>query len=366
MSTVINNAVSGFKGFQRWLGENVVGRGESDYSSPEDRKTRDFAMLGAATGALVGATIGTVTGFQAQAQDTIKERWTTHDVTHPHLTGYDHRAVPDYDRECHYEGTGDDRKEVCHDELKGWWHRFDPNVRNDTVGSYNRPYFDHTKGWQPLLGGFVGAAGGALVGLGLGIGANALRNAINKPDPNEEPVVLGKAKQAQLADFTGGAIMAGGAMGAGIGAYLGSKSGNIEMANQQVHTRNWMSPVTVRTEIGRIPADNYEYKWFGFWPGSGEGHGTQGVHRDVPQYNADGSVRMQEVSHEFKTGRYGPITGGIVGGIIGAGAGIATGAAVGLCLKMVFEKAAATQAQHGKDDTKPEKPPVEPPTTKAA
>jgi len=366
--SVVNNAVTGFKGFQRWLGENVVGKGADDYASPEDRKTRDFAVLGAATGALVGATIGTVTGFSAQAQDTIEERWNNHSVTHPHLTGYSHSAIPDYDRECHYEGTGEDRREVCHDELKGWWHRFDPKIRHDNVGQYSSPSFHHSKGWEPLLGGFIGAAGGALVGLGLGIGANALRKAISKPAPDEEPVVLGKAKQDQLADATGAAMMAGGAVGAGLGAWLGSKSGGIEIANQQVNTRTWSAPVTVSTKIGEIPRDNYQYKWFSLWPGNGEGHGTTGVYRDVPQYNSDGTVRMQDVTREFKTGRYGPVMGGILGGVIGAGAGIATGAALGLCLKFVFEKAAATQAEHGKEDKPPKdgKPPVEPPTSQAA
>lgn len=366
--TAINNAVSGFKGFQRWLGENVVGRGADDYSSPEDRKTRDFAVLGAATGALVGATIGTVTGFQAQAQDSIKEQWNGHSISHPHLTGYSHSAIPDYDRECHYEGTGENRREVCHDELKGWWHRFDPKIRHDNVGNYSSPSFNHTKGWEPLLGGFVGAAGGALVGLGLGIGANALRKAIMKPSADEEPVELGKAKQNQLADAAGAAVMAGGAVGAGLGAWLGSRSGGIEVANQQVTTRTWSAPVTVNTKIGEIPRDNYQYKWFSLWPGNGEGHGTTGVYRDVPQYNSDGTVRMQDVTREFKTGRYGPVMGGILGGVIGAGAGIATGAALGLCLKFVFEKAAATQAEHGQED-KPkdqQKPPSDPPTSQAA
>ena len=358
--SAINNAVSGFKGFQRWLGENVVGRnGGDDYSSPGDPKQRDFALLGAATGALAGATIGTVTGFNAQSADSIKESWNQHGITHPYLTGYSHNAIPDYDRVCHYEGSGENRHEVCHEELDGWWHRFSPRIRNDNVGTYSSPSFNHTKGWEPLLGGFLGAAGGALVGLGLGIGANALRNAIVKPSAEEAPVELSQAKHNQLADAAGGAVMAGGVLGAGIGAWLGSRAGGIEIAQQQVNSRTWSAPVLVNTKIGEIPRDNYQHNWIGFgFPGNGEGHGMTSVNRDVPQYNGDGTVRMHDVTREFKTGRYGPVMGGILGGVIGAGAGVASGAALGVCLKFVFEKAAATQAEHAKDN--------KPPTDKAA
>lgn len=327
---------------RQWIGNNIVG---GDYGDGEERTRRDYAVMGAATGALAGAAIGTVTGFAAQSEDSIREEWVTRTATHPELRGYHYSVWTDYSTECHTEGYGEDAREVCHTEIDGWWHNYRPNIHNRPVGTYTEPTFSHTRSWEPLLGGFVGAVAGGVVGLGIGLGVAVLKGAVIEK-PVEKPR-LSDEKRMRLVDFAGNSALVGTVAGAGIGAWLGAEAGRAELGNQEVHTRNWMVPVTQSQHLGDIPRDWYEWNWSGWgWPSNGRNdwsHGSEAVYRQVPLYNADGSVRMEETSETFTTNRYGPIAGGIIGGVVGAGVGLAAGVAVGVGAKLLAEHQAAQE-----------------------
>ncbi|HXE72539.1 MAG TPA: hypothetical protein VNO81_07750, partial [Candidatus Nitrosotenuis sp.] len=171
---------------------------------------------------------------------------------------------------------------------------------------------------------------------GIGVAAAALRRAIDKD--SAPPPRLGEAERRSLADFAGGAALTGTALGAGLGAFMGVRAGQAELGNQEIHRRSWMAPVMQSKYLGEIPRDHYDW----FWPYHDDwGRGSEPVYRQAPVYNADGSVRMQEVSQEFRTGRYGPVAGGILGGLIGAGAGLAAGVAAGVAARLAAEGRAA-------------------------
>lgn len=321
--------------FVRQVGKKVI---DGDFGTELPEQDRDTLVLTTASGAVLGAAVGTYLGFQSQADNRVSEEWRAHNITHPHLTGYSHSAVPDYDRECHYEGSGEDRREVCTDKLEGWWHRYSPDIRNDKVGSYTAPEFHNSNWSQPLLGGFLGALGGGLLGLGIGIGANALKRSLNH---GEEAGAVGQtlpeAKRQELHQTAGLLALGGAAVGVVGGGVLGHVSGVIEQAQKEVHTRDWMGPVLQNQRIGQIPSDYYEHNIGLGLPGLGIGfgRGSQGVYRDVPVYGTDGTPQLQRVQHTFDTARYGPVSGAIMGGIIGGGVGLAAGIAGGTLLKMV-------------------------------
>ena len=322
--------------FVRQVGKKVI---DSDFGTELPEHSRDTLVLATTGGAVLGAAVGTYLGFQSQESNRVNEQWRTHGITHPHLTGYSHSAVPDYDRVCHYEGSGEDRREVCHDELDGWWHRYSANVRHDQVGSYTAPEFHNSNWAEPLLGGFLGALGGGLLGLGIGIGANALKHSLNHgQETGASQRSLPPARREQLHNTAGLLALGGAAVGMVGGGVLGHVSGVIEQAQKEVHSRDWMGTVLQNQRIGEIPSDYYEHNIGLGFPGLGVGFGkgsSQGVYRDVPLYNADGTPQMQQVHHTFDTARYGPVSGAIMGGLIGGGVGLAAGIAGGTLLKMV-------------------------------
>ncbi|MGE0491914.1 MAG: hypothetical protein AB7S38_22065 [Vulcanimicrobiota bacterium] len=325
--------------FRGWVGNQVVG---DDYGSDEERRGRDYAVLGATAGALAGATIGTITGFASQSQDSIREEWVRRAISHPELNGYHYSVIPDYRTECHTEGYGDDAREVCHTEIEGWWHNYSANVTQREVGSYTEPVFHHTNGWEPLMGGFLGAVGGGLLGLGIGLGVNALQRVVT--DGQTQHPKLSPAKREKMVEFSGNAAIAGTVLGAGVGAYFGAKAGAIELGHQEVHPREWMIPVTQNTHIGDIPRDWYQWNWGLGWgfPSRGDdwSHGRDPVYRQVPVYDANGNPAMQQTEKVFTTNRYGPVVGGIVGGLVGAGVGLAAGVAVGTAAKLIEARSA--------------------------
>lgn len=340
----IGGIVSGFKDLRSWVGDNIIGQ-DDGYASKREVRMRDYAVLGAGTGAVAGAAIGVVTGFNSQGNDSITEQMVHRDVLHPSLRGWSHWASPDTYQDCHYEGYGDDRHQVCDTKIRGWWHTYSPRIENRDVGDYTEPRFVHDNKWEPLLGGFLGAIGGAVIGLGVGVGIAALRNALDKaPDQTRPPMSAEQHKN--LSDFAGGAAIVGTVAGAGMGAWVGSRAGFAELGNQEVHTRSWMVPTTQRELLGHIPHDYYEYNWGWGWPSSGYGQPeTDPVYRDVPVYGADGRPTFHETSKEFRTNRYGPVAGGILGGLMGAGIGLATGVAVGVGAKLIAEHRGQTNPE---------------------
>ena len=342
--SAISDAVSSFKSVRSWVGDNIIGQ-DDGYTTRKETRMRDYAVLGAGTGAVAGAAIGVVTGFNAQRADSITEQNVHRDILHPSLHGYTHWATADTYQDCHYEGYGEDRHEVCHTETRGWWHHYSPSISNRDVGDYTEPRFVHDNKWEPLLGGFLGALGGAVVGLGLGVGVAALRNALDKaPDEVNPPMSADQHKN--LSDFAGGAAIAGTVLGAGVGAFVGSRAGFAELGNIEVHQRSWMVPTTQSQLLGHIPNDYYEYNWGWGWPSSGYGRPENDpVYRQVPVYDASGRPTMHEVSKEFRTNRYGPVAGGILGGLMGAGIGLATGVAIGVGAKLIAEHQGRTNPE---------------------
>ncbi len=327
--------------FVSQVGKKVL---DSDFGTSLAEPERDRLLLSTAGGAAVGAAVGTYVGFQSQSNNQVNEVWERRSITHPVLVGHSHSAIPDYDTDCHTEGYGENSREVCNTTLEGWWHRYSPDIRHDQVGSYEAPTFRNSQWMEPLLGGFLGAVGGGLIGLGVGVGINALKKTLQ--DSPEKPVQIAPEKRQELAKTVGAMALGGGALGLVGGALLGNAAGAIENGQKEIHTRNWMGPVMERSRLGEIPADYYEHNIGLGFPGLGVGfgkHSTDPVYRDVPVYNHDGSVRMQQVEKTFDTGRYGVLGGAIMGGMIGTGVGLAAGVAGGTLMKMIESRRAAEQ-----------------------
>lgn len=325
-----------------WVGDQV--RGNDDYGTRQDNRMRDYAVAGGAAGAVVGATIGTIKGFQSQAENEVKEVWEGRTIEHPELDGYRHRTVADVDRWCAKRDDDGD----CTDwdsEIDGWWHRYSPNVRSRVVGEFSEPTFKNQNFLEPLSGAFLGALGGGFVGVLAGVGAAALQNSLedrNTPGAVErfEPQSSKPRAEEALTHRMGGYAIAGTVLGAGVGAYLGVQAGGAEAAANEVNTRSWNIPVYQKETIGHIPDDYYEDNSFFQWgPDSGRGRAeTEPVRRDVPVYDSEGSPRMTETSKTFESKRYGKVLGGIAGGAIGAGVGLATGVTVGLADKILTQQ----------------------------
>ncbi len=339
---MLSSVTQKFGDASRWIGRQVVG--QDDFGRPQDQRTRDYAILGATAGAVTGAAIGVSTGFSSQAGNSIDEVWVERNIVHPEMRGYRHTAVPDFNEVC----TSRNSEGSCtssYTEIRGWWHQYSPNIHNRVVGNFNEPTFRNTNSWEPLKGGVFGALGGGLVGLALGVGAAALHRTLDG-DRVPSEVKLNPETEKALVTRTGAAVIAGTAVGAGVGIYLGNQAGQAELASQQVHTRTWNIPVTQRETIGHIPPSHYEYNWTGFpLPLGGNRAATQAVNRDVPTYNSGGQPRLTGTQKTFETNRYGPIFGGLAGGMIGAGVGLAAGVAFGITDKMLTERKAAKEAQ---------------------
>lgn len=329
----------------RWLGSQVV---DNDFGARDD-KAVDYALIGAGLGAAAGAAVGTMAGFKAQAANSIKEVWVDRTITHPELNGWSHWTSEDSHEEC----TGPDDDRSCTTEIDGWWHHYSPDITNRVVGHYTEPTFQNTKFMEPLLGGLLGAVGGGAIGLAAGIGAAAIQRSLQKGE--ERPrVKMEPEVRTALSEKTGIAMLAGGAVGVGVGAYLGAQAGHIELASQEIHTRSWDIPVTHNETIGYIPSDYYEHNWVGWgWPSSGSGRSADDpVVRAVPDYDRAGDPKLTGTSHTFETNRYGPVFGGIAGGVMGAGVGLAVGVALGVGQKLLTEHNLEKQAEKAKDSGK--------------
>lgn len=334
---MLNSITQKARNVTRWLGRQVT---ENDFGSG-DQKTRDYALVGASVGAVAGAVAGTVAGFNSQAGNSIEEVWVDRQVTHPEMRGYNHSVIPDYSTDCTKDSQGN---EHCVTELDGWWHRYSPNIYHRVVGQFQEPTFQNTNFLEPLLGGFLGAVGGGAIGLAAGIGVAALQRSFHK---SETPAPLKPEVKSALTERTGVAMLAGGAIGAGLGVYLGSQAGAIELASKEIHTRSWDIPVTQTETLGYIPSDYYEYNWSSF-PISIGGNNrpeTVPVNRQVPVYDRAGEPKFTGTTQTFETNRYGPVLGGIAGGLMGAGIGLAAGVAFGVTDKLLTERAQNKPAQ---------------------
>jgi hypothetical protein len=338
----MNSVSDKISGWTRWVGQQVVGR--NDFRGKEQARSRDYAVLGAASGAVAGAAIGVVAGFDSQKSTTIKEVWVGRDITHPQMNGYSHHASPDYSTEC----LAKDAQGSCTSSrrnLDGWYHTYTPNISERVVGHFSEPTFRNTNFLEPLMGGALGAVGGGLLGLGVGLGVAALQRTLtrdNEPEP-EKPKLSPEAQQA-LHSRAGAAALGGGILGTVVGTYAGSQAGLIELAAKQVHSRAWDIPVFETQTLGHVPGSHYEYNLFGStWasPSGGRSYADVPVNRSVPLYDRAGNPRLQVNEEVFNTNRYGPIFGGIAGGMIGAGVGLAAGLVIGVGDKLLSERSAA-------------------------
>lgn len=329
-----------YEAVRDWIGENVVGE-DRDYGSgaASDRRMRDYAMLGGAGGAALGGVVATVGGFKAQGADSIQEQWVPRSIGVPRLTGYSESVIPDIERNCTTSYSTDSQgnqtsTETCTEHVRGYWHNYSPRVSYDEVGRYTEPRFVHASFWEPLRSGFIGAMVGGLTGVALGVGAAALRKALESGEARPAPR-LDQATQAQVQRTAGNAVLGGAVLGAGAGALVGHLAGSREMAGQEVHSRSWSAPVLESRYLGGIPRDHYD--WFLPWHGD-SGDTSSPVYRDAPVLHRDGTPKMQVVSQTFETGRYGPIAGAVFGGVIGAGLGVASGVAAGVAARMLADR----------------------------
>jgi len=321
------------------LGELIKG---DDFGFEGDRRLRDYAVGGAAVGAVAGAFVGAKHGFDSHSQNAIEEYNSTESVVHNRLDGYRYSRIPDYRTECETIGYGENATEHCTTELEGWWHNYSPRIDRTTVDTYEVPRYRHTEFWEPLKGGLLGAVGGGLLGVGAGAMLAVARNVIVEDDfgsPPSKPE-LPPLRSAAVRDFAGTAAIGGGVLGAGIGGYLGYQAGTVESGQEQVFTRHYSEPVLQREYLGDIPDDWYEWNWSGIgWPSGDRGfsHGRERVYRNNPVYQPDGSVTYRPASKTYETARYGPIGGAIVGGATGAVVGLAAGTALGIANKFLEE-----------------------------
>jgi hypothetical protein len=323
----------------RWVGNQVVGK--NDFRGG-DTRARDLALLGTGAGAVVGATAGVIAGFNAQKDNSVTEVWQTRSIRHPRMVGYDHHTRADYSTTC-VERNKEGSCVRSETELDGWWHTYTPDIRERVVGSYTEPTFRNNNFLEPLKGGVLGAIGGGLVGLGVGLGLAALERSLKKDSAPVSPPKLSPEAEQALSTRAGVATIAGAVVGTAVGAYVGSQAGVIETAMGESHTRSWDIPVTRRETLGYIPRSHYEHNWFGStWarPSSGSRNATEPVVRNVPVYDAAGQPRMTGAQKVFQTQRYGAVFGGLAGGAIGAGVGLAAGLAVGITDKLLAERAA--------------------------
>lgn len=334
----------------RWVGEKVVGK--DDFTGKRGDRQRDYAVIGAATGAVAGGIIGTVSGFNAQKSSSIKEVWVNRSITHPEWNGYSHSATPDFSTEC---VSRNDEGECTRTEtnLDGWYHSYSPDIRERVVGSYTEPTFRHTKAWEPLMGGALGALGGGLLGLGAGLGVAALQRALSKDTtaPDTPPRLSPETEKA-LTTRAGAAVLGGALVGGVAGVFIGRNAGLAELAAKQSHTRVWNIPVYHTETLGHVPSSHYEHNWFGStWASPSGGRGPSEAHvpvnRSVPDYTRGGEPRLTGTQKVFNTNRYGPIFGGIAGSVIGAGVGLAAGLVIGVGDKLLVENEARKAAKAG-------------------
>lgn len=348
--TSMNSVGQSLSNFTRWVGEKVVGK--DDFSGQQSDQNRDYAVIGAAAGAVAGGIIGTVSGFKTQKASTINEVWVNRNITHPEWNGYTHSATPDYSTEC---VERNDKGECTRSEtnLDGWYHSYSPRVNERVVGTFTEPTFRHSKAWEPLMGGALGAIGGGLLGLGAGLGVAALQRALTseKTEPSTPPKLSPEAEKA-LSARAGAAALGGALVGGALGVFVGRSAGAAELAARQTHTRVWNVPVYHTETLGHVPSSHYEHNWFGStWASPSGGRGPSEanvpVNRDVPDYTRGGEPRLTGTQKVFNTNRYGPVFGGIAGGFIGAGVGLAAGLVIGVSDKLLLENEARKAAKNG-------------------
>jgi len=125
--------------------------------------------LAAVAGVVLGGVAGAAIGYKAAAGDKIEEKWEARSIDHPRMVGYEHNINPDtytVETNCKTDSQG---KRECDTQthVRGYWHRYEPDLRWRQVGSYERPTLQHTNAISPLGATALGAVAGGALGVGI-------------------------------------------------------------------------------------------------------------------------------------------------------------------------------------------------------
>lgn len=292
--------------------------------------TVDGILLGATAGAAIGGVVGAGRGLVAQSSDTVSVVDVHHNVSEPVLEGHRYYVRSDWDTDCW--GTGEHRR--CDRDLDGWWHTYQPRIRNRIVGSFTEPQIQHSNPGTFLGNAVAGAAIGAGIGAGVGLALGVVGRMVGA-HPLERESLSPEARE-KLVENTGNNVMSSTALGAGIGATVGLGAGLMEKSGAVKVSTLWRKPLTTTKNLGQIPRNHYEWnRGFGNWnrPSNYRDHspsGTKNVHRTTPVLDRSGTPRMEQVTKDLDSTRFGPMTGLIGGAVVGAGIGLGVGIATSI------------------------------------
>jgi len=297
-----------------------------------DVSTRDLVIVGGTAGAVVGAGVGSLSGLASTWLDDPKVdvQWTEHKIVDPTLKGFTDSLTPDTGKVPIYDGNGNvvDYRE----SVKGNFHRFTPQIEYREVGEWKEPKatLTHTStGSSAVAEGLKGMVIGGLLGAGVGAAVAVARRATGQvPGPNSTP--------PREVDDQGKVIAVAAAGGAVIGGGLGLLSGLLEKAHTNAQTVKWEVPVVQQKEIGQIPQDHYHSIFDTTHEAdiakrsvTAEG---PAMHRGLFGMRPDMQDRSIEVGGDPRFS----VTGQVVGGaVLGAMGGVAAGVAVNVMRKYI-------------------------------
>ncbi len=122
--------------------------------------------LGIAVAASLGAVAGSAVGSKSAENDEVREVWNDRPIIHPHMKGHTAYTVPipAFEKVC---TKSDDGEPECKTEVKlaGYVHHHRPDIREETVGTFQEPSLEHSRRMNPVLAGTVAAGAGLAIGL---------------------------------------------------------------------------------------------------------------------------------------------------------------------------------------------------------
>ena len=319
---------------KRAVGEAVVG---DDFFRREG--VLDSVMMGAATGAVVGGSIGVAKGAYDQLSNQVTEVQTQKDVKVPRLDGHRDWVREDWDEDMFC----DDDDTFCDEDLSGWWHNYSPDIRHRVVGSFEQPELKHSHSSTLVGSAVTGAAIGAGVGTALGLATGVVGRLLGGGPLEREKRLSPELREKLVAD-TGNQIFKSTAVGAGVGAAVGFGAAMLEQAKSANITRTYMAPVMENKNLGSIPRDHYEWNHGWDWadPTDYRDHspkGTESVIRPVPVLDANGEPTFEAVTETIDSRRFGITTGVVGGALTGAGIGLGVGVASSIVNRILVQSA---------------------------
>jgi len=200
---------SALKKAKAWVNKNIRGYRPQGSGEFQPLKLEELATYtGAAIGGAVGTVAGMAAGYKELQKDEVSLVWKEHAIQEPSLRGYHHniqeqghwekivvgREPGHWETQTvgHDENGNPITERVYHEgkdiideryEVDGYWHRFSPDLKYKTVGSYQTPEYHH-KGLDPLTGGALGLITGTLVGAILGVITGAISRTVHEKGEN--------------------------------------------------------------------------------------------------------------------------------------------------------------------------------------